>query len=335
VRFVDEVKLHIASGAGGDGCVSFRREKYVPRGGPDGGDGGRGGSVIVRATGQRNTLVDLRWNKRYSAENGEAGGGSRRSGPAGADLVIDVPIGTVLTEVDTGVIVADLDVADSEYVLRGGKGGLGNVHFKSSTLRTPRKATPGEPGIEQALFLELKLLADIGLLGFPNAGKSTLIARVSAAKPKIAGYPFTTLVPNLGVVSVADGDSFVMADIPGLIEGAAEGAGLGHQFLRHVERCAGLLHLVSADPLEEQSVVERYQILEAELERHDSEVAARPRIAVLSKTDLVDEATRDELVAALSAAAGAPALAISAVAGHGLSRLKGRAWQLVEGRDDS
>jgi GTP-binding protein len=251
VRFIDEVEIIARSGDGGHGCISFRREAHVPRGGPDGGDGGRGGSVIFEATTSRNTLSDFRRNKAYRAPSGKAGMAQQKTGPMGPDLVLLVPVGTVLHNRETGEILADLDTAGARYVVPGGKGGRGNMHFATSTRQTPLFAEDGVPGVEIPLHVELKLIADVGLLGFPNAGKSTLISRISHARPKVADYPFTTLVPHLGVVDLGEGSSFVVADMPGLIEGAAEGAGLGHQFLKHVERCALYVHLVAGDPDED------------------------------------------------------------------------------------
>ena len=272
MKFKDEITFTCASGTGGDGVVSFRREKFVPRGGPNGGDGGRGGSLVFEATRQRNTLIDFRFNKRYAAANGAAGMANRMTGASGKDLVLYVPVGTVIYRDEDGELLADLDSEGDRYIIEGGKGGLGNWHFKSARNRTPEKATPGKPGTEIKVRLELKLIADIGLLGFPNAGKSTFISRISAAKPKIAAYPFTTLVPNLGVVHIGEGDSFVVADIPGLIRGAADGEGLGHQFLRHVERCGLYIHLVSPEPWD-GTPAERFEALNAELRAYGESVS--------------------------------------------------------------
>jgi GTP-binding protein len=328
MRFVDEISFVVRSGSGGKGAISFRREKHVPRGGPDGGDGGRGGKLILEATRQRNTLVDYRHNKVYAAQNGEGGKGQRAYGRYGNDLLLEVPVGTVVWDHETGEQLADLSEAGSQWVLDGGEGGKGNVHFKSSTRRTPRIATPGEDGTEIKVRLELKLIADVGLLGFPNAGKSTLISTISAARPKVADYPFTTLVPSLGVVSVGDGSSFVVADIPGLIQGAAEGIGLGHQFLRHVERCSLYIHMVAAeDP--NGTPVERFEVMQSELERYDASLSQRAQIVVLSKCDEVPEDEREELRADLQAAASGPVIAISSLTRDGLQPLLHAVWEVV------
>jgi GTPase len=297
-RFIDEVRITASSGAGGDGRASFRREKFVPNGGPDGGDGGRGGHVVFEADEGLNTLHKLRFTPIIKAKRGGNGDTTRKNGRSGEDRLVQVPPGTVIKN-NKGVVVAELvEAGEKVIVLRGGAGGRGNVHFKSSTNRAPTQAQAGEPGLSVTLHLELKLLADVGLLGFPNAGKSTLISRLSAAKPRVAAYPFTTLEPSLGVVSVPGGyQTFVMADIPGLIEGAADGTGLGHQFLRHVERCRVLLHLVSLDPWEEEAhgdVSQRFAKINRELERYDPGLAQRPQLVLLSKSDLVDEAAVEE-----------------------------------------
>lgn len=332
MRFIDEIEIFAASGKGGDGCMSFRREAYVPRGGPDGGDGGRGGDLIVRASTRKNTLVDLRRNKRYAAKSGQPGRTKNMTGARGAPLVIDVPVGTVLYDADTDAVLADLAEAGNEWILRGGEGGLGNPHFKSSTHRTPRKATPGKPGEEVHLRLELKLLADVGLLGFPNAGKSTLISTISSARPRVADYPFTTLVPNLGVVKLGWETSFVVADIPGLIEGASEGAGLGHQFLRHVERCQTYVHLVAADA--EEGPVARFEKLVEELSAYADDLVDRPQIVVLSKIDVLDDV--DAAVQDLSQAIGQPVLPLSAPLRVGVDELvKTIAATLARAREEA
>jgi GTP-binding protein len=328
MRFVDEIEIVVASGKGGDGCISFRREKYVPRGGPDGGDGGRGGALVLEATSRRNTLVDFRRNKVYRARNGQAGMGRTMTGASGDDLVLPVPVGTVVFHRETGERLADLDEEGARWVLPGGRGGLGNIHFKSSTRRTPHKATSGGPAVEIPVRLELKLIADVGLLGFPNAGKSTLISRISAARPRVADYPFTTLVPNLGVVQLDPDSSFVVADVPGLVDGASDGVGLGHRFLRHVERCALYLHLVAPDHYG-RTPAELVRALHAELAAYDARLAERPQVVVLTKIDLLTPEARDEAVGALEEAGFGKVLAVSAVSGEGVSTLVGRTWQLL------
>ncbi len=296
MKFIDEAKIEIHAGNGGNGAASFRREKYVPRGGPDGGDGGRGGSIYAVADRNINTLIDYRYKRVHRAERGESGHGSDRYGKGGEDLILRFPVGTVIAERETGRIIADLS-GDGQKVMiaKGGQGGLGNLHFKSSTNRAPRQCTPGEPGEEFELTLELKVLADVGLLGMPNAGKSTFIRAVSAAKPKVADYPFTTLHPNLGVVRVDNERSFVIADIPGLIEGAAEGAGLGHQFLRHLARTRLLLHLVDIAPFDEavDPAREAHAIIE-ELRKYDESLYEKPRWLVLNKMDAIPADERNE-----------------------------------------
>lgn len=298
MKFVDEVTIDVAAGNGGSGCASFRREKFIPFGGPDGGDGGRGGSVYAIGDRSLNTLIDYRYARRHEARNGEAGRGSDCNGAAAEDIVLRMPVGTIVRDVETDEIVAELLEPDQKVLLaKGGDGGFGNLHFKSSTNRAPRQKTPGWPGEAKTLKLELRVLADVGLLGQPNAGKSTLIAAISNARPKIADYPFTTLYPNLGVVRVAPEKSFVMADIPGLIEGAAEGAGLGHQFLRHLQRTRVLLHLVDFAPLDEgvDPVAEAKAIV-AELKKYDPELHAKPRWLVLNKVDMVPAEEREAKV---------------------------------------
>lgn len=303
MKLVDEAEIQVIAGNGGNGCVGFRREKFIPLGGPDGGDGGDGGSVYLVADENLNTLVDFRHQKQFRAKRGENGMGRQMYGKGGEDLVITVPVGTVVTNVETDEVIGDLTAhGDRLLVARGGKGGLGNMHFKSSVNRTPRKALPGLPGEERTLKMELKLLADVGLLGFPNAGKSTLIRAVSAATPKVADYPFTTLYPNLGVVSVEAHRSFVIADIPGLIEGAADGAGLGAQFLRHLQRTRLLLHLVDIAPMEGGveglSPAEQVRAIENELRKHDPELLEKPRWLVFNKSDLLLEEEREDILRA-------------------------------------
>jgi GTP-binding protein len=323
VKFVDEVSIYIRSGKGGDGSVSFLREKFRPKGGPDGGNGGKGGDVVFIADENLNTLLDFRYQQHYTAENGQPGQGNQRYGKSGEDLRIRVPVGTVVSDADTGEQIADLDQNENELIAApGGQGGRGNMHFKSSTNQAPRYAEPGEPAVERRVRLTLKLLADVGLVGFPNAGKSTLISRISAAKPKIADYPFTTLTPNLGMVRVDAERSFVVADIPGLIEGAAEGHGLGHRFLKHVERVAVLAFLVTASPGEDgRDPISDYRTLVSELGRYSEEMLAKPRVLVLTKMDLPDVQEREAEVRALAEAEGIPFLAISAVANRGLDPL--------------
>lgn len=296
MKFIDEAKIHVKAGDGGNGAASFRREKYIPKGGPDGGDGGRGASIYAVADRNINTLIDYRFARTHRAQRGENGHGSDRYGKGGEDMVLRMPVGTVITDLTTGKVIADLAVdGQKALIAKGGKGGLGNLHFKSSTNRAPRQCTPGEEGEELELALELKVLADVGLLGMPNAGKSTFIRAVSAAKPKVADYPFTTLHPNLGVVRVDDERSFVIADIPGLIEGAAEGAGLGHQFLRHLARTRLLLHLVDMAPCDEAvSPVHDARAIVEELRKYDEGLYQKPRWLVLNKMDMVAEDERAE-----------------------------------------
>lgn len=298
MRFIDEVKIKIAAGRGGHGACSFRREKFVPLGGPDGGDGGRGGDVILKATEGLNTLIDFRFQKNFMAENGHGGEGRQKTGRAGLDKVIAVPVGTLVYDVATGELLGDLREDKQLLVVgQGGRGGHGNLWFKSSTNRSPRRADRGHEGELRELRLELRLLADVGLLGLPNAGKSTFIRAVSAARPKVAAYPFTTLYPNLGVVSVEPHKSFVIADIPGLIEGAADGAGLGVRFLRHLSRTRLLLHLVDIAPPEQSDLVQQVQSIVQELARYSPVLAERPRWLVFNKTDLMLDADAQVLVA--------------------------------------
>jgi GTP-binding protein len=319
--FLDEVRLTVGAGDGGRGCVSFRREKYVPRGGPNGGDGGKGGDVVVRASAAYNTLAHLYGRHLVRAERGEHGRGSNQSGAGGADAVIEVPLGTVVRDRDSGELLSDL-VSDgaTAVIARGGKGGRGNQHFATPTRQAPRFAEPGGEGVERQVQLELKLIADVGLVGLPNAGKSTLISRVSAARPKIADYPFTTLIPHLGVVARDGGArSLVFADIPGLIEGAHAGAGLGHRFLRHVERCRVLLHLV--DLAGEEGVAAQVEVVRRELELHEPTLLARAAVLVGTKLDAISDRARLDELAEVGRALGAPAVAISAVSGEGLDAM--------------
>src|SRR3954467_7170380 len=301
--FVDEVDIHVTAGNGGRGCLAFRREKRVPRGGPSGGDGGHGGSIYIAASAHTNTLINFRFHPEFDAERGQHGQGSNCTGSDGADLVLPVPIGTLVYEKTDDPqqpyrLVADLS-REGERVLvaKGGRGGMGNARFATSTNRAPRKVQPGEPGEVKDLRLELKLLADVGLVGFPNAGKSTMISRISAARPKIADYPFTTLVPNLGVVRISEDRSFVVADVPGLIEGAHRGQGLGHQFLRHLERTKVLVHLVDMSGATGRNPVEDLDIVRKELELYQPTLAAKPQIVVANKMDAVDPSHDDEVVA--------------------------------------
>ncbi|MFN3545638.1 MAG: Obg family GTPase CgtA [Thiobacillus sp.] len=325
MKFIDEAKIQVIAGKGGDGSASFRREKNIPKGGPDGGDGGRGGSVYAVADRNINTLVEFRYTRIFKAQNGENGRGAQCYGKGGEDLTIRVPVGTVFSDANTGAVVADLtEDGQTVCLAHGGRGGLGNLHFKSSTNRAPRQHTLGEPGEEFELALELKVLADVGLLGMPNAGKSTFIRAVSAARPKVADYPFTTLAPNLGVVRVDSERSFVIADIPGLIEGAAEGAGLGHQFLRHLQRTRLLLHLVDISPRwEAGDPVREARAIVEELRKYDQALYEKPRWLVLNKLDMVDEAEREAVVKQFVQDYGweGPVFAISALDGTGCSAL--------------
>jgi len=324
MKFVDEATIDVVAGNGGNGCMSFRREKFIPFGGPNGGDGGRGGSVWALADRNLNTLIDFRYARRHEAKNGEHGRGSDQYGAAADDIVLRMPVGTIISDADTGERIAELLEHDQKVLLaKGGDGGFGNLHFKSSTNRAPRQKTPGWPGEHRRLQLELRVLADVGLLGMPNAGKSTLIAAISNAKPKIADYPFTTLHPQLGVVRVAAEQSFVVADIPGLIEGAAEGAGLGHQFLRHLRRTRLLLHLVDFAPFDGADPVEQVRAIAAELDKYDAELAAKPRWLVLNKIDMVPDAERAAAVTSLVRRLRweGPVFAISALTREGCDAL--------------
>jgi len=315
MKFLDEAKVYVRSGDGGNGCVAFRREKFIEFGGPSGGDGGRGGDVVVECVDGLNTLIDYRYQQHFKARPGGGGMGKDRHGAKGADVVLKVPVGTQIFDTDRETLLADLTALGERLVLaRGGNGGFGNAHFKSSTNRAPRHANPGQPGEERWLWLRLKLIADAGLVGLPNAGKSTFLATVSAAKPKIADYPFTTLHPQLGVVSV-DAREFVLADIPGLIEGAHEGVGLGDRFLAHVERCRVLLHLVDVT---DEHAGKAYKTVRAELEAYGNGLADKPEIVALSKADAVDADTMKEQKARLKRAAKKTPLVLSAVSGQGV-----------------
>ncbi len=332
--FVDEADIHVKAGDGGRGCMSFRREKFVPRGGPDGGDGGRGGSIYLVADPHRNTLVHFRFNPEYAAQRGRNGEGSNRHGRNGRDMDIPVPIGTSVHARDplTGETteIADLTTLGQRVrVAKSGRGGLGNAHFATSTNRAPRKTQPGEPGEERHLRLTLKLLADVGLVGFPNAGKSTLISRISAAKPKIADYPFTTLTPHLGVVTLSDDRSFVVADVPGIIEGAHTGHGLGHQFLRHIERTKVLVHLVDVSGASGRDAVDDFDTIRRELGLYDAPLLDKPQVVVANKMDAVDDPERVDAVEARARALGIPFFRISAVTGEGLPALLEAVWAPV------
>jgi GTP-binding protein len=329
--FVDEIDIFVKGGDGGAGCISFRREKYVPRGGPDGGDGGDGGSVWLEADPQLTTLLDYHYQRHYQAARGEHGKGANRHGARGRDLVLRVPVGTVVTERDSGQLLGDLTRAGERLMAaEGSRGGRGNVRFASSINRAPRRADLGRPGTGRWLHLELKLLADVGVIGFPNAGKSTLVSRLSAATPKIADYPFTTLVPTLGIVRVEVDRAFVIADLPGLIPGAAQGKGLGHQFLRHTERTRLLLHLLDLDPQTGRDPVEDFRVINDELREYDAQLAERPQIIVANKIDLPEAAERRQAVERLGAEAGLPVVAISAATGAGLPALVHRVAEHLE-----
>ncbi len=325
MKFIDEARIEIHAGKGGNGAVSFRREKYVPRGGPDGGDGGRGGSIYAVADRNINTLIDYRFKRVHRAKNGENGRGAQCYGKGAEDIYLRMPVGTVIKDLATDSVIADLSDHDQVALLaRGGKGGLGNERFKSSTNRAPRQSTPGEPGESRELYLELKVLADVGLLGMPNAGKSTFIRSVSSAKPKVADYPFTTLQPNLGVVRVGMDKSFVVADIPGLIEGAAEGAGLGHQFLRHLARTRLLLHLVDIAPFDPATdPVKEARAIVRELRKYDEALYRKPRWLVLNKADMLPTDQRDKTVAEVLRRLRwkGPHFLISALTGEGCREL--------------
>ena len=323
MKFLDTAKIYIRSGGGGAGCVSFRREKFVEFGGPDGGDGGRGGDVWAEAVDGLNTLIDFRFQQHFFAKSGQHGMGAQRTGASAEDVVLKVPVGTEILDEDGETVIADLTEPGQRVRLaEGGNGGWGNLRFKSSTNRAPRHANPGQPGVERTLWLRLKLIADAGLVGLPNAGKSTFLAAVSNARPKIADYPFTTLVPNLGVVGI-DGHEFVMADIPGLIEGASEGRGLGDQFLAHVERCSVLLHLVDGTA---EDVAGDAQTILTELAAYSPALAAKPRITALNKIDALDAETLADRRAELEAAVGGPVMVMSGVARTGVPEVLRALW---------
>ncbi|HHU98224.1 MAG: GTPase ObgE [Bacteroidales bacterium] len=324
-NFVDYVKIFCRSGKGGAGSAHLRRERTKPRGGPDGGDGGRGGDVILRGNSQLWTLLHLKFTRHLFAGHGGSGSSNQKSGAAGKDIIVEVPLGTVAREEETEKILFEITSdGEQKILLKGGRGGLGNTHFKSATFQTPRFAQPGEPGLEGYFILELKLLADVGLVGFPNAGKSTLLSVVSAAKPKIDNYPFTTLTPNLGIVQYRDDKSFVMADIPGIIEGAAEGKGLGHRFLRHIERNSVLLFMIPADS---EDIAKEYAVLLEELRRYNPELLDKKRVMAISKCDLLDEELTDAMRPLLPG--GIPVVFISSVKGTGLISLKDLLWRAI------
>lgn len=326
MKFLDEAKIYLEAGDGGNGCMSFRHEKYVEYGGPNGGDGGNGGSIIFRAVRNLNTLIDFRYQQHFRAEKGRPGEGSECTGRSGKDLIVKVPVGTVIFAEDKKTVIADM-VNDGEEVLvaKGGRGGWGNVHFKSSTNQAPERADPGKPGDKLAVWLRLKLIADIGLVGFPNAGKSTLLSVLTAARPKIANYPFTTLHPNLGVLYIYDKE-YVMADLPGLIEGASEGVGLGHRFLGHAERCKVVLHLI--DGIQED-VVGAYKTIQEELQNYGDVLDKKPEIVVLNKIDSLSEDEVKEKVSALKKASKKEVIAISGIAKIGIEELKNKIYEVV------
>ncbi len=331
MQFIDEALVHVKAGDGGNGSAAFRREDGVPRGGPSGGDGGNGGSVIVVADGHMSSLLDYKYKRHYKAERGEDGRNKDQYGAAGNDLTLKVPVGTVIYDADTDEALADLDTDGATFVLaRGGIGGKGNIHFKTPWNQAPRTAEPGTPGEERSVRFELKLLADVGLLGYPNVGKSTFISRVSRARPKIADYPFTTLVPNLGVVRLSGDRTFVIADIPGLIEGASDGAGLGHQFLRHVERCRVLLHIVEATFTTgpDRSPKQDFDVINGELARYAPDLATKPQVVVLNKTDAIDPKDVAEYQSEF-AQDGIELLTMSAATGQGVEIVLERLWSFL------
>ncbi len=326
INFIDYVKFCSRSGSGGAGSAHFRREKFVPKGGPDGGDGGRGGHIILRGNQQLWTLLHLKYKKHVIASNGKPGEGGRRSGLDGNDVYLEVPLGTIAKNAETNERLVEITEEGQEIILtRGGKGGLGNDHFKTPTNQTPRYAQPGEAGIEEWIILELKVLADVGLVGFPNAGKSTLLSVISAAKPEIADYPFTTIVPNLGVVSYRDFRSFIVADIPGLIEGAAEGKGLGHRFLRHIERNSILLFMIAADS---RDIKKDFAILLEELRKYNPELLDKKRILAITKADLLDEELKKEMKKELPD--GIEIVFISSITQYGIDELKDVLWRAID-----
>ena len=332
MQFIDEAIIHVKAGDGGNGSAAFRREDGVPHGGPSGGDGGNGGSIVIIADVHLASLLDFKYKRHYKAERGEDGRNKDQYGAAADDLVLKVPIGTVIFDEETGETLADLDADGATYVLaQGGIGGKGNIHFKTPWNQAPRTAEPGTPGEEKTVRLELKLLADVGLLGFPNVGKSTFISRVSRARPKVADYPFTTLVPNLGVVRISDDRTFVIADIPGLIEGASEGAGLGHQFLRHVERCRVLVHIVEATFTvgPDRSPTADFGVINQELARYAPDLAKKPQVVVLNKVDAIDPKDVDEYRREFAEIGITEMFAMSAATGEGTQAVLEKVWSLL------
>ena len=333
MKFIDEVQIVVESGKGGDGCSSFRREMHVAFGGPDGGDGGTGGDVILKTTRRKNTLLDLRSRPIWKAKSGVPGRPKKCTGAKGKSIEITVPVGTRVYDQQTGEQIIDLVDDEQQFVVaKGGKGGLGNIHFKSSTNRAPRKSTPGKPGEQKHLRLELLLMAEVGLLGYPNAGKSTFIRCVSAARPKVADYPFTTLAPKLGVVDMGIDGAYTIADIPGLIKGASDGIGLGHQFLRHVQRTRMLLHLISMGPDESLNPVDRYENIRKELQKYDEELSEKREIIALTKADLVDEEEREIVIELLREKVGEQAIfVLSSISLEGVEEVKNYIWQCIIG----
>jgi GTPase len=334
LKFVDQAKIQVNSGKGGSGCISFRREAFVPKGGPDGGDGGKGGDVVVRADESMNTLLDCQYQQLYRAKKGADGMGKNKTGRSAEDLIINLPPGTLIFDAVTDELIADLDGPDCSVVIaKGGRGGQGNARFATARNQAPRRAQPGGPAEELELRLELKLIADVGLVGLPNSGKSTLISRVSNARPKIADYPFTTKVPGLGVVRAADGRDFVMADIPGLIEGAHEGAGMGDLFLRHIERTRVLLHLVDPGPLVEPTAIERFKVIMSELDSYSPELSSRPMIVVLTKMDITENRPAAEELSKFIEEQNLPVQKISAISGEGVRELLLQVSKMLSGLD--
>ena len=333
MKFIDEAMITVQSGDGGKGCVSFRREKFIPRGGPDGGDGGKGGDIILSTTSRKRTLYHFKYQKHFKAENGSHGQGKQKTGKNGRNLTIELPPGTLVIDADTGHLIKDLvETGETFVILKGGRGGQGNTKFKTSTHRTPRFAQPGEPGETRTLKLELKLLADVGIIGLPNAGKSTLISAISSARPKIANYPFTTLAPSLGVVQTGWSEPFVVADIPGLIKGAHQGTGLGIKFLRHIERTRILVHLIDASSIDPGDPLDQYHTINQELAMYDEKLAKKPQVVVLNKLDL--SGVRKSADIFQSAVKDKEVVFISALTGQGLEQLKSQIVQLLDSKDE-